>query len=164
MRKLIRYRSLKDIPSSRDLFVALAWATVITFVPQILNHTWQIEPLNIATFCWIFILAFFRSLVFDLRDIEGDRIMGRETLITIIGEKRARKMTFLMICFSIAALLLFPLLINPISYRSEKTIRFLFQIPSLFYILLLPNGIHSSTLIMHLHLICWPMACFFWLL
>ncbi|NLL13338.1 MAG: 4-hydroxy-3-methylbut-2-enyl diphosphate reductase [Fibrobacter sp.] len=135
MRKLIRYRSLKDIPSSRDLFVALAWATVITFVPQILNHTWQIEPLNIATFCWIFILAFFRSLVFDLRDIEGDRIMGRETLITIIGEKRARKMTFLMICFSIAALLLFPLLINPISYRSEKTIRFLFQIPSLFYIL-----------------------------
>jgi 4-hydroxybenzoate polyprenyltransferase len=80
-------------------------------------------------------LAFFRSLVFDLRDIEGDRIMGRETLITIIGEKRARKMTFLMICFSIAALLLFPLLINPISYRSEKTIRFLFQIPSLFYIL-----------------------------
>ena len=61
--------------------------------------------------------------------------MGRETLITIIGEKRARKMTFLMICFSIAALLLFPLLINPISYRSETTIRFLFQIPSLFYIL-----------------------------
>lgn len=135
MRKLMRYKSLKDIPTSRDLFVALAWATVITFVPQILNNIWQIEPINIATFCWIFILSFFRSLIFDLRDIEGDRIMGRETLITIIGEKRARKMTFLMICFSIAALLLFPLLINPVSYRSEKTIRFLFQIPSLFYIL-----------------------------
>lgn len=135
MRKLIRYRSLKDIPSSRDLFVALAWATVITFVPQILNQVWMIEPRNVATFIWIFILAFFRSLVFDLRDIEGDRIMGRETLITIIGEKRARKMTFLMICCCIIALLLFPLLIHPVSYRSQKTIRFLFQIPSLFYIL-----------------------------
>lgn len=135
MRKLIRYRSLKDIPTSRDLFVALAWATVITFVPQILHGVWKLQPLNIATFIWIFILAFFRSLVFDLRDIEGDRIMGRETLITIIGEKRARRMTFLMICCCIAGLLLFPLLIGPTTYRHQNTIKFLFQIPALFYIL-----------------------------
>lgn len=135
MRKLVRYRSIKDIPTSRDLFVALAWATVITFVPQIINKIWLIQPINIATFCWIFILAFFRSLVFDLRDIEGDRIMGRETFITIIGEKRARKMTFLMICSCIIGLLLFPLLIGPTSYRHQNTIKFLLQIPSLFYIL-----------------------------
>lgn len=135
IRRLIKYKSLKDIPTSRDLFVALAWATVLTFVPQLLNNIWVIGPSNIATFFWIFILAFFRSLVFDLRDIEGDRIMGRETLITIFGEKRARKWTFLMICGSITALLLFPLFIGPATYKNQHTIRFLFQIPSLFYIL-----------------------------
>ncbi|NLE00350.1 MAG: 4-hydroxy-3-methylbut-2-enyl diphosphate reductase, partial [Fibrobacter sp.] len=113
LQKFFRYKTLKDIPTSRDLFVALAWATVLTFSPQCLNGTILFKPSSIITFCWIFLVAFFRSLIFDLRDIEGDRIMGRETLITIVGEKKARKATFMMICICIVALLLFPLLIGP---------------------------------------------------
>jgi len=89
-RNFFRYKNLKDLPSSRDLFIALAWSTVLTFIPQAIQGHFSIDIPAILCFSWIFILAFLRSLIFDLRDIEGDRIMGRETLITILGETRAR--------------------------------------------------------------------------
>jgi len=133
-RTVFRYKNLKDIPSSRDLFVALAWGTVLTFMPHVLFGYAPGIPIITATFCWIFILAFLRSLIFDLRDIEGDRIMGRETLITIVGEKRARKalQTLIVTCF--VGLLLFPAFMGVSTYRSQRTIQFLFQIPVLLYI------------------------------
>ncbi|MFP4163212.1 MAG: 4-hydroxy-3-methylbut-2-enyl diphosphate reductase [Chitinispirillaceae bacterium] len=136
LRKLIPYKKLKDIPTSRDLFVALAWATVITFLPQIMENSLVIKPATAATFSWIFILGYLRSLIFDLRDIEGDRIMGRETLITIVGEKRARKAMFLMIWVCAGILLISPALLGITAYQYSATMRFLFQIPVLFYVAL----------------------------
>ncbi len=133
LRKFFPYKKLKDIPTSRDLFVALAWATVLTFLPQMLNNSFLIKPATVATFALIFILGYLRSLIFDLRDIEGDRIMGRETLITIVGEKRARKAIFIMIWTCAALLLVSPALLGITAYKYSGTLRFLFQIPVLFY-------------------------------
>ena len=106
---ITRYKSLKDVPTSRDLFVALAWGILITFVPQAASgrivfslSTWFCFPL-------FFILAYLRSLIFDLRDIEGDRIMGRETLVTIIGESRVRKAIQGVIVVAMTALIAYPL-------------------------------------------------------
>ncbi len=130
---LFHYSTLKDIPTSRDFFVALAWGTVLTFMPQVLAMKLTFNLLTIALFSWIFILAFFRSLIFDLRDIEGDRIMGHETLITIIGEKRARKAILMMIWICLGMLLIVPSLLGFSIYKSTKAIQFFFQIPVLFY-------------------------------
>ncbi|MDD5672732.1 MAG: 4-hydroxy-3-methylbut-2-enyl diphosphate reductase [Chitinivibrionales bacterium] len=91
LRGLIRYRNLKDIPTSRDLFVALAWAVICTFLPVVMQAHRAVSASTIFVFFWLFFLAYLRSLIFDLRDIEGDRIMGRETLVTIVGERRARE-------------------------------------------------------------------------
>lgn len=132
-RTILHYGTLKDIPTSRDLFVALAWSTVLTFIPQVLSSAFTISILSVALFTWIFILALLRSLIFDLRDIEGDRIMGRETLITIIGEKRARKVMLLMIWICFAALLVIPLFLGFSVYKSNTALQFFFQIPVLFY-------------------------------
>ena len=133
LRHLIRYKKLKDIPTSRDLFVALAWGTVLTFIPQGMSGILAITPLATASFVWIFILAFLRSLIFDLRDIEGDRIMGRETLITIVGEKRARTAIHLIIWSYVALLAFVPRLIGLEIHREQITFLFLSQIPSLVY-------------------------------
>lgn len=104
LKKIFHYSSIKDIPTSRDLIVALAWATLLTFIPQAAANVLHLTIDTIFCFIWIFLLAYLRSLVFDLRDIEGDRIMGRETLVTIIGEKRVHKaVDILALC---AALLL----------------------------------------------------------
>jgi 4-hydroxy-3-methylbut-2-enyl diphosphate reductase len=101
LRSITRYSNLRDIPTSRDLFVALAWSVLITFVPQAaggkLLFTWS----TLLVAAYVFVLAYLRSVIFDLRDIEGDRIMGRETLVTIIGEKRAR--TWLLLVIQVAA-------------------------------------------------------------
>jgi 4-hydroxy-3-methylbut-2-enyl diphosphate reductase len=134
LEQFFRYRTLKDVPSSRDLFVAMAWATVLTFIPQALNNEFILQPITIAIFIWIFILAFLRSLVFDLRDIEGDRIMGRETLITIVGEKRARKSIYLIIIASFLMLLIAPGLKGINTYAGTTSLRFLLQVPVLIYI------------------------------
>jgi 4-hydroxy-3-methylbut-2-enyl diphosphate reductase len=127
-RRFLRYKNLKDIPTSRDLFVALAWATVLTFIPQAISGTFLVNPLTAACFAWIFILAFLRSLIFDLRDIEGDRIMGRETLITIVGEKRSRAAIYVIIWLCVALLAAAPFAVG------EKNIAYLVsQIPALIY-------------------------------
>jgi (E)-4-hydroxy-3-methyl-but-2-enyl pyrophosphate reductase len=128
LRRFFRYKNLKDIPTSRDLFVALAWATVLTFIPQAVNGHYFIGTLAATCFGWIFILAFLRSLIFDLRDIEGDRIMGRETLITIVGENRARVAMYGIIWLCVALLIFVPLMTG-----HESTVYLASQIPSLVY-------------------------------
>jgi 4-hydroxy-3-methylbut-2-enyl diphosphate reductase len=133
LKKLFPYKSLKDIPSSRDLFVALAWATILTFLPQTIRGGLAVTPLTVAVFAVIFTLSFLRSLIFDLRDIEGDRIMGRETLITIIGENRARRAIFIMICVCAGLLLISPAVMGLTAYAYPGTTRFLFQVPVLVY-------------------------------
>jgi (E)-4-hydroxy-3-methyl-but-2-enyl pyrophosphate reductase len=128
LRRFLRYKKLKDIPTSRDLFVALAWATVLTFIPQAMNGSFIISPLAVAGFGWIFILAFLRSLIFDLRDIEGDRIMGRETLITIVGGGKSRAAIYGIIWLCIVVLVAVPLLTDQKSF-----IYLVSQIPALVY-------------------------------
>jgi 4-hydroxy-3-methylbut-2-enyl diphosphate reductase len=133
LRQFLKYKNLKDIPASRDLFVALAWGIVLTFMPQAMHGHLVFNFLVFACFGWIFVLAFLRSLIFDLRDIEGDRIMGRETLITIVGEKRARTAIYLIIVLCIGLLFFFPLATDLDIKRSGSMARFLSQIPVLIY-------------------------------
>jgi 4-hydroxybenzoate polyprenyltransferase len=74
-----------------------------------------------------------RSLIFDLRDIEGDRIMGRETLITIVGEKRARAAIRLIIGSCIALLIALPWILDGGTNRRRIVLLFTSQIGALLY-------------------------------
>jgi len=137
LRPIVKYANLRDVPTSRDLFVALAWGILLTFIPQALTQRFSLTAPTILTFVWIFSLAYLRSLIFDLRDIEGDRIMGRETLVSFIGERRARKtikigiwsMLALVGAYSAAEILL--------NHRvTPGSILFLSQLPVLLYMYL----------------------------
>lgn len=138
MQKIIPYKNLKDIPTSRDLFVALAWAVMLSFLPQAIEGRFSVTGYTVFFFCWAFYLAYLRSLFFDLRDIEGDRIMGRETLVSIIGENRVKSIiattlwiaSAILVCFSVP-------LIFPFFPRQEISVMFLFQLPVILYLVLL---------------------------
>ena len=78
---------LRLIPASKDLFMGLGWAFVTVFFPLQLKGLSFITPAFFLTFTATFLLVTIRSLFFDVRDIQGDRIVGRETLPTIIGTK-----------------------------------------------------------------------------
>jgi 4-hydroxy-3-methylbut-2-enyl diphosphate reductase len=136
LQRLFKYKNLKDIPTSRDFFTALAWAILITFIPQSISNNFVISPASCSIFLWTFLLAYIRSLIFDLRDIEGDRIMGRETLITIIGEKQVKVLMvtalftsfFFLLCMSVLAL--YP----HIRFFNAPPHAFLLQMPVLVYV------------------------------
>jgi (E)-4-hydroxy-3-methyl-but-2-enyl pyrophosphate reductase len=87
----LRYFKLKDIPGSKNLFVALAWATVLVIIPALnININLDLSSCIIA-FIFISILVFIRAVLFDLWGIQGDMILGKETIPIILGEKRTKK-------------------------------------------------------------------------
>jgi (E)-4-hydroxy-3-methyl-but-2-enyl pyrophosphate reductase len=95
---VIRVGKLKDIPASKTIFVAGAWSAVATLLPGLGSGRhlgWQ----AIGALAVVFILVFVRSALFDLVDIQGDRLVGEETLPVVIGEERTRQLlVLLMLC------------------------------------------------------------------
>jgi 4-hydroxy-3-methylbut-2-enyl diphosphate reductase len=84
----LKYRRLKDIPTSKTLFVPLAWAVITSILPALSSATpvlwWQIGALS----CMTFLLVFVRSALLDIRDIQGDRLVGKETIPIVLGTER----------------------------------------------------------------------------
>jgi (E)-4-hydroxy-3-methyl-but-2-enyl pyrophosphate reductase len=85
----LKYRRLKDIPTSKTLFVPLAWAAITLVLPALSSATptpwWQIAALS----CMTFLIVFVRSALLDIRDIQGDRLIGRETIPIVLGTERS---------------------------------------------------------------------------
>ncbi len=107
LQKLLRWRRLQDIPASRDLFTALAWGLLVTFIPMALAGRFVLFPSTVAIFLWTVFLTALRSVIFDLRDMEGDRIMGRETLVTLMGWDRTHRFINIAIWSAVIFLLVF---------------------------------------------------------
>jgi 4-hydroxy-3-methylbut-2-enyl diphosphate reductase len=98
----IRKLSLRLIPASKDLFMALGWSFVTVFFPLLLKNLPILSPAFFLTFLSTFLLVTVRSLVFDLRDLQGDLIVGRETLPTVIGTKWTKVMVYTLVVLQAA--------------------------------------------------------------
>ncbi|MBU2590416.1 MAG: 4-hydroxy-3-methylbut-2-enyl diphosphate reductase [Nitrospinae bacterium] len=114
----IRARRLKDIPASKDLFVALAWATVAGLLPAIKNWGDISLPSLYVTLIFIFILIYIRTVLFDIRDIEGDHFAGIDTIPILIGKEYTK--LFLLTLTSILTAILYTSsrvgMLSPIGY------------------------------------------------
>ena len=86
--KRIKYRRLRDIPGSKTVLIALAWGIVTSALPQ-LSESSDFGIRAVAVFVWATGMAFVRTSFFDILDMQGDRIIGKETIPILIGEKRA---------------------------------------------------------------------------
>ena len=91
----LRYKRLRDIPGSKDIFVALAWAWVIVFIPM-LNSEPVLNYESMSMLVFVLATVFTRSVVFDVLSIEGDRIVGNETIPILIGPRRTEIMLAVM--------------------------------------------------------------------
>jgi len=86
-----RFGRLRDLPGTKNFFMAAAWALVIAAVPYM---EWPIEisaDMAVALL-FIFSIVFVRSSLSDLIEIQSDRLLGRETIPVVIGEDRTRKL------------------------------------------------------------------------
>ncbi len=106
----VGFKKVKEIPASKDLFLALAWATVSVLLPVM---AWGKVPWAPAArvFLLAFVLVLIRSIVYDVKDLEGDRIVGKETLPLLLGRKATDRVLFVsaaFLCILVLASLLSP--------------------------------------------------------
>jgi 4-hydroxy-3-methylbut-2-enyl diphosphate reductase len=86
-RHVWRYSKIKDIPGSKTFAQAFAWAVVMALIPLlgIARGPWTGE---IVSFLFVFSVVYVRSAFFDILQVQGDLIVGSETLPITLGEKR----------------------------------------------------------------------------
>ena len=89
-----RFQSLKDIPGSKNIATAIAWAAVTSLLPWIEPGPAP-TPGSRSPFFFITGIVFIRSALSDILDIQSDRLIGRETLPVLIG---GEKTLLLLLC------------------------------------------------------------------
>jgi (E)-4-hydroxy-3-methyl-but-2-enyl pyrophosphate reductase len=82
----IKSGRIKDIPASKTILIAFAWAIATTFFAP-LSVYGHITISSVVVFLWSAGLVFVRTAFFDIVDMHGDRMVGRETLPIVLGEK-----------------------------------------------------------------------------
>lgn len=103
---------LLQIPCSKDIFTSSAWSIYTT----IFNFSISEKPdllISFLTFFFFFFVFLCRAIVFDLKDIQGDRMVGKETIPIYFGLKSSIFLfkVSLLFCITLIVLmfLLFPL-------------------------------------------------------
>ncbi len=87
----IRFRSLRSFPGSKTILIALAWGVVTAGLPALATRQGAFWT-GISTTIWAAGFVFCRTAFFDILDVQGDRIVGKETIPILIGPKRAFKL------------------------------------------------------------------------
>lgn len=84
-----RFQSLKDLPGSKTVATAMAWAAVTAVLPWI-ETSQSPSAAMFVSFLFVFSIVFIRSSLSDIMDIQSDRLIGRETIPILVGEERTR--------------------------------------------------------------------------
>lgn len=87
----VKFRSLRSLPGSKTILIALAWGVVTAGLPALAVKQGHWVS-SVLTFVWVFGLVFCRTAFFDILDMQGDRIVGKETIPILIGQERAFKL------------------------------------------------------------------------
>jgi len=83
----------------------MAWGVVTSILPS-LSTSGEMSLGAALIFLWSTSLVFVRTALFDILDMQGDRIVGKETLATLLGETRTMRLLKAVQIVSILLLLL----------------------------------------------------------
>lgn len=83
----VKYRRIRDVPGSKTILIALAWAMVTGLFP-VLAESGAIRFSTVPAVIWAGTIAFVRAAFFDVADMQGDRIVGKETIPILIGRDK----------------------------------------------------------------------------
>jgi len=100
-----RYKRIRDIPGSKTILIAVAWGIVTAAVPSLSVS----EKTNLGTvlvFTWSTCMVFVRTAFFDILDMQGDRIVGKETIPILLGERTAMRLLIALLVGVICLLFL----------------------------------------------------------
>jgi (E)-4-hydroxy-3-methyl-but-2-enyl pyrophosphate reductase len=100
-----KYKRIKDIPGSKTILIAVAWGVVSAIFPAF-ERVGGLDLSMLLTFFWATLFVFVRTAFFDILDMQGDRLVGKETLPILMGEKRTLRVLKLLLLISTAILAL----------------------------------------------------------
>ena len=90
-----RYGKIKDLPGSKSIAEALAWGTISSLLP-IIGWPTPFWPGVLVSFFFVSSMCYIRSGLFDILNIQGDLIVGKETLPVALGEEKALKLLLVL--------------------------------------------------------------------
>jgi 4-hydroxy-3-methylbut-2-enyl diphosphate reductase len=96
---------IRDIPGSKTALIAMAWAVVTSLLPR-LSVSENIHLSTVIIFVWSLSLVFVRTAFFDILDMQGDRIIGKETIPILLGEKRTLRILKAILIANLGGLIL----------------------------------------------------------
>jgi (E)-4-hydroxy-3-methyl-but-2-enyl pyrophosphate reductase len=83
---------IKDIPTSKTFSVPIAWAAVTVLVPYLSSAGLLREAAKLLyAFCIVFLLVLIRTVLLDLLAVHGDRLVGKETFVVLVGQKKTAR-------------------------------------------------------------------------
>jgi len=105
-RKITR---ISDIPGSKTVLIAMAWGVVTVVVPH-LAVSLQVTTTVVFSALLAAVLAFVRTAFFDILDMQGDRLVGHESLPLVIGKEKSLRLLKQLLILSLAVLLFAPVM------------------------------------------------------
>jgi len=103
LRKKLLPGGLRMIPGSRDVLFALGWAFLLALLPALTLIGSHRLPEILVWPASLFLLFLARSIFLDLVDLQGDALMGLDTIPLSLGAERSRKM--LLVCAFLSSLI-----------------------------------------------------------
>jgi 4-hydroxy-3-methylbut-2-enyl diphosphate reductase len=97
-RSAFHYEKIKDIPGSKTLLVALAWGVVTSLLPPLAQEGRFLSATPVA-FLYSSILVFVRSTLYDFKDIQGDLMVGKETIPIVLGKRKTESLVVFLLIF-----------------------------------------------------------------
>lgn len=102
---------LKNLTGLKEFLSSLGWGVVAVLVPAASTGTECPSTVTImVVFLFVFSIMFVRATLFAIRDIQGDRLVGRETLPVVLGVDRTKIVLLLLIILNALVLMLADLL------------------------------------------------------
>lgn len=161
-RHIMGVRRLKDLPASRDLGTALAWTVAVSIVPLLtVGASSALRATGVIGF--VFLLVFLRSALIGVRDVQGDKIMGMETIFKVVGKRRT-KAVLVSVVAALTILLLsltFPWGGFPLAGFLFTVVPYICGVSWLYHQRLLPKGAAGEILVDGQFLLAGVMA-FVW--
>lgn len=95
--RMIKYKRLELIPGSKELFFSAAWTVLTCGLPYLADGLpLKALPVMTAAAVLTFLLVFTRTILLDMKDIEGDQIVGQETVPVTLGAARTRRLLYVL--------------------------------------------------------------------
>ncbi|NJE06164.1 prenyltransferase [Thermococcus sp. M36] len=83
------YPRLKDITGIKNVIIALTWANGTAFLPYLAAGAPELQR-ALMIYYFFFMKSMINTILFDVRDIEGDRANGIKTIPVKLGLRRSR--------------------------------------------------------------------------